>query len=387
MSSVEVVEDLEQDETGENIGELLKERGHEGAVGGGGGGGEVAEKDEALAAAYCRSNGDAGDGMARKHGIGRCEEGPASPPSYDSGEDGFSDLKWEDVNKPGPGYEDVDGEALPPPSMAWKPQELDVPRGRGERCWVAAEGDHVALLKIDNLCLRHSAECRRDLRRLLGKAEMKEYVKGRKKELGLDGAAEEEESVDEEEKVGDGDDDGSVEKMEDLCGSGAQLRLSSIARNLPFASPANAAPPSSITKQASVGNASSPVANGAKAAAQPVLSAVEGVSRLFQLTREGDADGVKALVKMGVPVDSRFQSEEFNSTALHIAAENGDLKMVKALLRAGANPNVSGNHDKHSFVRRACSRQLRKGGLPCEQLACITEKATVRNTSRRMLAV
>ena len=76
---------------------------------------------------------------------------------------------------------------------------------------------------------------------------------------------------------------------------------------------------------------------GASLAATPMVFAATNDARLPEAARQGDKAGVAAMLKQGIDVNSAAGD---GSTALHWAANNGDLDMVKQLIALGANVNA-----------------------------------------------
>jgi|SRR5215213_2843807 len=64
----------------------------------------------------------------------------------------------------------------------------------------------------------------------------------------------------------------------------------------------------------------------------------EGYTPLMRAAERGQVNVVRALLKRGAEVDARRPG---GFTALMLAAQKGSLPVVKVLLAAGANPNVS----------------------------------------------
>ena len=72
-------------------------------------------------------------------------------------------------------------------------------------------------------------------------------------------------------------------------------------------------------------------------AAGPAPAATPPPDELWQAAREGDVEMVKALLKDGVPVDART---EFDCTALYFAANANQPEVIKLLAEAGADLSV-----------------------------------------------
>ncbi len=63
---------------------------------------------------------------------------------------------------------------------------------------------------------------------------------------------------------------------------------------------------------------------------------------------QGAPNAVELLVSVGFDVNALGRSDLFSNepwhTALHVAAENGDLALAQTLLRLGADPNIVDKH-------------------------------------------
>ena len=75
-----------------------------------------------------------------------------------------------------------------------------------------------------------------------------------------------------------------------------------------------------------------------------------GESQLHVASRNGNLEMVKALIKNGADVNSRDSSQ---NTPLHLACENGNLKMVMVLLENGATIDAK-NIDEDTPLHLAC---------------------------------
>ncbi|EGD80523.1 hypothetical protein PTSG_01114 [Salpingoeca rosetta] len=93
------------------------------------------------------------------------------------------------------------------------------------------------------------------------------------------------------------------------------------------------------------------------------------VQQLFSAVEEGNAEKVAFLVKKHRCVDAR---DAVGATALHHAVSNGKLRVVQALLQAGANVNASADNPQVSFKTGATPLHYaaRAGRVPCVRALC-----------------
>jgi len=63
----------------------------------------------------------------------------------------------------------------------------------------------------------------------------------------------------------------------------------------------------------------------------------EDVEDIFRFARHGRCEEMERLLDMGIPINVR---DEFGSTLLIIAGQNGNKKILKAILRRGGNINA-----------------------------------------------
>lgn len=70
----------------------------------------------------------------------------------------------------------------------------------------------------------------------------------------------------------------------------------------------------------------------------PIQNQTDGLTPLMRAVEQGQVNTVRSLLRNGVEVDAKHPA---GFTALMLAVRKGDLSIVKLLLNARANPNVS----------------------------------------------
>jgi ankyrin repeat protein len=103
---------------------------------------------------------------------------------------------------------------------------------------------------------------------------------------------------------------------------------------------------------------------------------------LFDAARSGDTDVLKSLLARGVPVDAR---DERGSTALILAAYYGHADAVRALLAAGAAPDLGDSARGNTALMGA----LFKGEIECARLLLADPRSDVdaRNAAGQTAAM
>ena len=113
---------------------------------------------------------------------------------------------------------------------------------------------------------------------------------------------------------------------------------------------------------------------GAQAQVPPSASDTAGYTGLMAAAARGDAVGVTALAARGANVDAR---DGRGRTSLHVATHASQLEVMRALVRAGADPNALEN-DRYDIVTIAAVAN----DLPALRLALVLGCRATNVTSR-----
>lgn len=85
---------------------------------------------------------------------------------------------------------------------------------------------------------------------------------------------------------------------------------------------------------------------------------------LIYSARHGDIEGVKECLEEDVPVNTK--EDEVENTALHMAAANGHLEVVKFLLEAGADINLKNKNENTALHWASLNGKLDVVKFLCE---------------------